>query len=1052
MSSHFPLAVPSVVSPVADQQVLSAFVVLTLLLQARMALAPGLPPRDAPIDEPERWLDDQWQSVADQWWAQESAGVAEQLRALLTLQVRARALRRGAPRADIEALLPDADPSIASVSLVTEAGEEIPVPGFLVLRHSQFDDEESFILHGVGASVWFDTLPRMTASLLAYLRTDGCWQQALTEQARVVLAHAGAVELRLTPLAVPLETFLIDAMRWLQRQLVIKALATEQTGEAAVTLDAWFEQLQGSVVEVMGALRTDLSPDWLRNLSHAEAEQIASLEQAVGEAEAQLAQQSGTGDFHDYAGRRIGLWLTDLGFPALPADEVQLHITHDFTPDAPLQVVSLLEWVCGGAYHGERLTVTIQHEGLRVALGQGGVSTLADELQLQQGYVEQVEQAYASDWIKHLLGKALQARLQLAWQAADFQGIDRRAIALFEQAAQPSYAGTVNVAWLAINGEMLLTDHLYLYNDDIHVLYAPGSPAGDVQAFTSSGQLSFALGALTATPNGRDYLVEHVQHAQRPALTRYLRQIARLPQEWSHETITVHARDIEGWQQLLQHWTDLRVLKIVDDLEPVRPPVHGKPDEALQRRVVDLDHELRVLMTDYQAAAEVQTFMAYSRDQVSERINRYPGNPGGWIDADTVLVELEDGVRQSLTHVVAAGYPAAFNFKDFARISSSVGQDLSHLDVQAIDGYIRAAKLGEGYCAMIRSSYLDPEGDAESRPLELHRHITGMKIQRDCLLALQSGRLSRAHARWLTPVCMRFHQGSFVEDCRLAELKINGAGVVGGYLLQSSQAQGTLIYLSDGPQGGYLYTAGDFVEQWRGDAMQDWVYEHVTVDDELLIRELNEDVRNDDVDDDSGETGDFRIVQALQVLYNIRDLSVALRQRIKRLLAEAQRDAYSAARRITQEVFRLVGLVADVVALAFPPARIVLGFIKAGVGLYNSLVALRDGDRTAALLALLKGVGNLPGLTDVLKVYGNRLFDQGSKLWSTLFPGPPSRLSLWLKQQYQTLKTMYEKHDVLLDAGRLPTKQLYGEFEQELRWFTQLSVNQQKPGTPHALK
>ncbi|QVM90615.1 hypothetical protein JYG34_21820 [Pseudomonas entomophila] len=1046
MSSHFPGTAPVLVSPIVEQETLSAFVVLAMMLQAQVALAPGLPPRDVPLDDPELWLDEQWQKRADKWWEEQSAGLGEQLRELLILQVRARALRRGAPKADMEALLPDADPVVTSVSLMTDAGEQVPIPGFLALSHSQFDDEEPFILYGLGSVVWFDTHQRMVETLVAYLEIEGCWQQLITEQSRAALRDAASVELTLTPLEVSLEAYLLEEMRLLQRQLALKALAVEDdTGAAAVALEPLFEQLQGGVAETMRSLRKDLSPDWMRNLPPDDTEQLSVLDLAANEAEVQFAQQSGHTDFYDYARHRIGLWLTDQGFPGLEAEDVQLHIRHDFTQDAPVQVVSLLEWFCGGAYHGKRLAVTVQHEGLRDALGGAGVSTVADELQLHQGYVEQVERLYESEWIRHLLGKVLGARLQLARKAADFQGIDRKALALFEAAMQPSSEGTVNVALLSINREMLLTDHLYLYNDDIHVLYAPGSPAGDLQAFNSSGQMSFALGALTATPQGRAYLVEHVQHAHRPALARYLKLIARLPQEWSRETIKVHAKNIDGWDQLIQHWTDLRVLKILDDLEPVRPPAYDAPDEALQRRVVDIDHELRVLMTDYQAVAEVPTFMAYAREQVSERINRYPGNPGGWIDADTVQVELEDGVRQSLTQVVAGGYPANFNFKDFARISSTIGQDLSHLSNPLIDGYIRTARLGERYCAEIHRSYLGPDGEAQSRPLELHRHITGMKIQRDCLVALQSGRLSDDHAHWLKSVCMQFHQGSFVDDCKLAELKINGAGVPGGYLLQSSQAQGTLIYLSDGPEGGYLYTIGDFVGQWRGAAMKDWIYEHIATDDERLIRELYEEVRIDDANDDSGDTGNDRIAASLQVLHNIRDLSVALRQRIKRLLAEAQRDAYSVARRITQEVFWLVGLVADAVALAFPPARIVLGFIKAGVGLYRSIVALRDGDKTAALFALLKGVVDLPGFTGVLKFYGTRLFDQGSKLWSSLFPGPSSALSLWLKKQVQLLKALYEKHEMFLEAGGLTTKQLYGTFEQELAWYTQLSVGQQEP-------
>lgn len=1047
---NFPLTFPSTVSPVAGQDVLSALVVLTMMLQAEVALAPGLPPRDTPVDDPERWLDEHWQVKSDHWWMEQSPLLNEQLRALLTLQVRARALRRGAPRQDIEALLPGADPVFATVSLKTKEGELVRIPGFVALSDNPYDDELSFVLYGLGAGVWFDSHQRMVETLVRYLRADNCWTQGLSARARAALTDTTSVELTLGPLRVPPDVYLLEDMQLLQRRLVIDGLAAEPDNvEGAVALVPLFEQLQASVADAVGALRNDLAPQWLRHLSPAERERLAKLHQVVNETQSQLAEQSQHSDFYTYASQQLGAWLTAKGFAQLSAEQVRLQVRHDFTADAPPQVVSLLEWVCGGAYHGERLAMTIQHEGLRNALGDQGVWSLANELQLHRGYVEHVEQTYALDENRYLLSRALDARLQLARQAADFQGLDRRAVQLLEQATQDTWAqrsgtSTIKVALLSINGEMRLTDHLYIYNDDIHVLYAPGSPAGDLQAFNSSGQMSLALGALTAMPAGRDYLVERVRHADRPALNRYLTRIASLPQEWSRETIALHPQDIDGWQQVIQHWTDLRVMKILDDLEEIRPVAPARPDGTLQRRVDDIDHELRVLMTDYQAVAQVPTFMAYARDRVSERINRFPGKKDGWIDADTVLVELEHGARQSLTQVVASGYPADFNFRDFARLTSTVGQDLSHLSNRAIDGYIRAARLGEGYCDEIRKSYLDPDGDAQSRPLELHRHITGMKIQRDCLMELQSGRLSDAHADWLKPVCMAFHRGSFVDDCKLAMLKINGAAVVGGYLLQSPQAKGTLVYLSDGPGGRYLYTVEDFVEQWRSDALQDWLYAHVSIDDELLIRELNESVRNDDFADASESKGNASIAQSLQVLYNIRDLSVALRQRIQRLLADAKRDAYSAARRITQEVFWLVGLVADVIALAFPPARIVLGFIKAGAGFYRSLAALRDGDKTAALLSLLGAVASLPGITNVVKFYGTQLVDRGSKLWSTLFPGESSALSLWVKNQVETLKAFYERHEVFKELGSGAFKPLNKRFKEELSWYTQLVASQEQ--------
>ena len=150
---------------------------------------------------------------------------------------------------------------------------------------------------------------------------------------------------------------------------------------------------------------------------------MAKLHQVVNETERQLAEQTQHSDFYTYASQQLDAWLTAKGFAQLSAEQVRLHVRHDFTADAPPQMVSLLEWVCGGAYHGKRLAMTIQHEGLRKALGDQGVWSLANELQLHRGYVEHVEQTYALDENRYLLSRALDARLQLARQAADFRAL-----------------------------------------------------------------------------------------------------------------------------------------------------------------------------------------------------------------------------------------------------------------------------------------------------------------------------------------------------------------------------------------------------------------------------------------------------------------------------------------------------------------------------------------------------------------------------------------------------------------------------------------------------
>ncbi|WP_194789134.1 hypothetical protein [Pseudomonas sp. UFMG81] len=1026
-----------------DQTVLSALVVHTLALQAHLALTPTLPDREVPVEDPAQWLEEhlpQWQADTAQWWEEQTSSLQEQLRQLSSLLIRAQAMRHGAPKADIEALLPDApeEPVLGRVMLHTPDGIQVRIPGCLVLAHNLFDDEEPLLLFGLGLGTWFARPQSVADKLLERLRDDERWLLAVTAAEREALMAAEHVELVRAPQEDGLEDYLLKDMRTLQLQLVVQALHAEAgDADAAVVLEPLLEGLQRQVADILALLRNDQAPEWLRNLSGDERQRLEALDTQLNDAEALLVRVSGHSDFHDYAVRQIKMWLLNEGVEHVEPADVALHVRHDFTADAQVQVTTLLDWVCAGAYHGERLAIEIRHDDLREALGGDGLSRMAHDLQLRQRYVDEVEGIYQNDQVVQLLAKALDTKLRLSMLAADFQGLDRNAVALLQTITREGWAQDpkqpdITVGRLSINGMQLLTDHLYLHDNDTHVLYAPGSPMGDFQVFNSALSMSQQIGLLCAIPHGREYLLEHVLHDERVEMNTYLKLIERLPQEWSEETVVVEPLPIASWGQTIEHWAKLRVLKIIDDLQMVRPEQLANADASLQRRVADIDHELSALLVDYQAVAEIPTFMAYARNKVSERINQYSGNRGGWIDADTVLVELEGGIRQSLTKVVASGYPADFNFSAYARFSSTVGQDLSHLNRRLIDRYIRAAKLGKGYCDEIAQTYLHPDGSAQSRPLELHRHLMGMKIQRDCLLEVQRGTLNKEHTRWLIPACLRFHAGSFVQDCQLAELQINGAGISGAYLLQSSEARGTLIYLSDGPEGRSLFTVQDFIEHWRGAPMQDWVYERIDVDDEEKIRKLNECVENND-NDDSFEQGDKCIADALQVLHNIKDLSDALRERIKLLLDEAQRDAYSAARRIAQVLWSTVKLVGDVVALVYPPASVVIGFINAGIGLYRSLVALRDGDRLGAIRLLFTSLTELPGFTGVVSHYAGRLFTYGSKLWSIIFPGPSSSLSLRLKKICEYLKALYERYKLEVDVAKV----LYSKFDEQMALLTE---------------
>lgn len=130
---------------------------------------------------------------------------------------------------------------------------------------------------------------------------------------------------------------------------------------------------------------------------------------------------------------------------------------------------------------------------------------------------------------------------------------------------------------------------------------------------------------------------------------------------------------------------------------------------------------------------------------------------------------------------------------------------------------MRERTIQKNYQAELERLYLRDDERIDTPALELHRFLLGLTMQRDCLVEIMRGSLEDpAHVQWLSKVCTQFNEGSFIEDCNLAELMINGCPVQGAYLLESDAARGTLVYLSDGPQGRSLLTAWDFAQQWQG--------------------------------------------------------------------------------------------------------------------------------------------------------------------------------------------------------------------------------------------
>ncbi|MDF9618613.1 hypothetical protein P5705_13255 [Pseudomonas entomophila] len=1013
-----------------QDDVLGALALSTLALQAQLSSAPR-PPEEV-----------------EHWWSEQSEVLSQQLQHHVTLELQAWAIQRRSERLAIEALLPNdqARTVIASVSLRTQDDLSIRIPGCVAMFAPGADSEASKVVYGLGLGKWFDTDQDLAEQMLWDLKQDGQWLANLLPKQHEALLSADAVELEFEPLGEPFEDYLIRDMQVLQAWLVEQAL-DEEVGdiEAAVSIHPLAERTQKSVADLLEVFRRRRMPEWMRNLSDQERERIAELDEVLAQAQEALVQHTGHTDFHGYALEKMNEWLEAAGVMDVSAQDIELHVSHDFVAAGKTSATSLLEWVCGGAYLGDHLTVECACEDLREILTPEHLVQMAQALDLQTSYAAMVENAYQGDTADTLLRETMDAKLRLAIQVADYQGLDRRGVALLEAALENGWAGpSMGIAGVSIlhdDHQFSLTNHLCLSNDDGYLLYAPGSPKGDFRFFTSMEALSFGVGEMTATAEGNAYLLKHGLHDDRPELVRFFQLIQRLPSAWSGQTVSLQGAQAEDWDEVVEVWAVLKKEKIKDDLKAIRPEAYPHADAFKLQRVTDLGHELRVLALEYQATVKIPSADVYFHNAADDLLN--VGGVGPWIDPDTVVVEQGNGERQALVSLLIESGESFFT-PSVARLHSTVGQNLSHLNRLVIERCMRERTIQINYQAELERLYLGPDDRVDTPALALYRYLLGLTMQRDCLLEIMRGSLEEpAHVQWLSEVCGQFDEGSFIEDCKLAELMINGCPIQGAYLLQSTAARGTLVYLADGPRGRSLLTAWDFAQQWQGDDIQDWLFKHIPVAQEEKIHALIQGVEDDNEDDSTGLKGFERILRSLRAYRNIDHLGASLRGQLRQLLDEAQSNARGVLARIGWQIYSHLWTILKIVTLPFPPARLAIAFVDAAYAFYKAAVALRDGDQFEAIKLYVTGTLGFPGIIDALKPLAQAvLITPVMKAWSNLFPGPSSP---WFSKLKTFILTHKLERRIAIEIGGEVTSGLYEKFDKELLLYTAYIALEREP-------
>ncbi|MFJ9991484.1 hypothetical protein ACIQSO_12125 [Pseudomonas putida] len=851
-------------------------------------------------------------------------------------------------------------------------GQRIRIPGTYASKPDLPSNDPAhadLLVHSVAMGLWFDRSPqRVARQLCERLLDGGPWYDLLSESQQQALARASAYdcELELQELPGSMIGDLLGELRRLQdnteRQVMAKvAVDTQRMVEldASARLDSFVRQAQKHASQQMAAYRHSLLPEWRRNLHGDDLQAYLRLEQQMLHADGLCIDQLGhLKDVESYASHVLSDYLQEYGGIIQDPAAIYLEIGRRFALDGSAGErprVSLLNWVLKGGYRGGRLTVKVLDPDLETVLGDDFMQRMNDTLDLRVSYIEEVTACYQQAQTRSLMRDAIAARLALAGLAARFKGAAPEACDMFDSAMRDDMQGEgIRAGLICIDGrESALKHLLYMENGTTHLLYAPGSPDGDFLVYPSARAMALAIGGWTGKPGGIEYLIEQSALAERDTLSRELVRVSNKTSLWSSETVMVQFIESRSWPDVLRVICERRCIAMREDLMVSTPQWYLDADANLRRALSDTDQELEQVVAAYHETVKLKTLREFARKEVAEWINRVPGNRGGWIDPDTVTVRLGNDKVLTLTQVVLKGHDTNFNFAGFARIGSSVGQRVEHLNRAVLAGYIRSAKLGERYIAALTSTFLDRSAPGHANQRELHRLLVSLKMLRDLLTQMMLGQLPYGGPSWLLEVVAALPDAQIVPDCEVSHLKIKGARIEGAYRLnrRSDRNGDAIFYLPDAPYGPAFRSREHVVSSWSEDQLGDYFYKRVAYEDQPIIGSLNEQVMRD------GSGGKEKLMMVTRYFWEpgLRDMGDDLVPRVRRLIADADRDTVSVAERVSSVVVEWVIVAAGILTIPIPPANMLIGL---GCGVRSFVYAgqaWRDGDGTAFLTYLATG-------------------------------------------------------------------------------------------------
>lgn len=1005
-------------SPTSYEEMLAQVSLLAVAIQGQLADAPRFAAEpQAESTEPalltveqfdERW--GEWRDANDQWWQEQahfsSGRLRNQLRDLFELEVAILAITEPSIRERMEALWSvQADIDLGQV--IAEAGEiKVRLPGCFVYT-ADFDvashGGEDFLVYGLGWGAWFSAEPvTLAARVQQALLAGEPWTLTIPAALRTAVREGAALELSFEEVDYSVSRRMLEDLQDLQIQLlgeVSRHPSNDQLSlsrlNAAIRLDSWVSQVQDRVASYLKAYRLSTQVQWVTELEGDELAHYAALEQAKIDAQTTFDDHLGSlADYRTFAAARIRAWLeANADGLRIAPEKTQLTIHRLFSNARGQRKSTVLDWVISGGYDGYDLFVEPSAPDLEEVLTHAVLQRMINQLNLRESYYREVSAAYQDAQTQALLGELIRAEMLFAALAALHAEVlpaptHANLIALLED-DQPTAELQVHRLQLR---EHYLDGVVAFATDESFILYAPGSPGGHFQRFANERELVEAVFEMLNNPVGIAYLLERIPVQHRQPVQEFVHRVE--PITWRPTIIGLQPHD-GGLRQVL---LEGRLSVHRSNRLQATPQWYLEASQEDRQHLDFLDNQLAALEADYIASNGMQTLLDFAHDQASDRINGYPGNSGFWIDPDTVRVESSEGAL-SFTQWMAWGYPTGFNFAGFSTLSSTRGQDLSHLNLSLLASAIRgfSSQVREQYSTRLENRYLADDRPQRERQHRLHGLVMNVKLRRDFLAASLQGYLNDTDASWLKELAQTPVEIDILDNVRLGRLAFHRGEyrlVDGCYLLEKTAGE-RFVYLSDPANGQTVRTFMDIASSWYRENLGPYFTSRVIHSDKAAMRAL---------DSDRWENGEQVVLDTLPQLVDwIDSWEKDHQRRVEHLLADARSQTTSVGDRVFETLDLIGSKVASALTLGFPPIAAVINLIQAVRDFSKSYTSWWDGEKLTSAFYFILGITGVASATGVTSLVSAGL----AAAWSKLRPGPSGPAAELLKAWFKELASPY---------------------------------------------